>query len=64
MPFAKDQNVIQTVERDTFGWSRSSASSVTKNDYSIALSCPQNRTARRVGSKTRLWLGKLIISSG
>jgi hypothetical protein len=27
----------------------------------MALSCPQNRTARRVGSKTRLWFGKLII---
>jgi hypothetical protein len=33
----------------------------TKNDHSIALSCPQNRTARRVGSKTRLRFGKSNI---
>src|ERR1700694_2393374 len=34
------------------------ASSVIKNELSIALSCPQNRTARRVASKMRLALGK------
>ena len=32
---------------------------VTKNDTSIALSCPQNRTARRVASYERLRFGKL-----
>jgi hypothetical protein len=26
----------------------------------MALSCPQNRTTRRVGSKERLWFGKSI----
>jgi len=31
-----------------------------KNDASIALSYPQNRTARRVWSYERLWLGKSI----
>jgi hypothetical protein len=31
-----------------------------KNDASIALSCPQNRTARRVWSYDRLWFGKSI----
>jgi hypothetical protein len=30
-----------------------------KNATSIALSCPQNRTARRVASNARLLLGKL-----
>src|SRR5271156_5601719 len=47
-----------------FGCSRLSASSDTKNDHSIALSCPQNRTARRVGSKIRLRFGKLSIGPG
>jgi hypothetical protein len=32
---------------------------VTKNATSIALSCPQKRTARRVASNARLLLGKL-----
>src|SRR5438046_10653952 len=41
------------------GWIRFNASSVTKNAASIALSCPQKRTARRVASKERLWLGNL-----
>jgi hypothetical protein len=31
-----------------------------KKDASIALSCPQNRTARRVWSYDRLWFGKSI----
>src|ERR1700722_6730247 len=31
-----------------------------KNDASIALSCPQNRTARRVRSYDRLWFGNAI----
>jgi hypothetical protein len=31
-----------------------------KNDASIALSYPQNRTARRVWSYERLWFGKSI----
>src|ERR1700730_5087712 len=34
-----------------------------KKDTSIALSDPQNRTARRVGSYDRLWFGKSITSS-
>ena len=44
-----------------FGCRRFSASSVTKNDHSIARSWPQNRMAHRVGSKIRLWFGKLSI---
>jgi len=31
-----------------------------KNDASMALSCPQKRTARRVWSYERLWFGKSI----
>src|SRR6516162_1167768 len=42
-----------------WGSTRFSASSVTKNATSIALSCPQKRTARRVASNARLLLGKL-----
>jgi len=44
------------------GWICASASSSMKNDASIALSYPQNRTAFRV----RLWFGKsiLILTSG
>lgn len=34
-----------------------------KNDASMALSYPQNRTARRVWSYERLWLGKSITWS-
>src|ERR1700733_14970508 len=49
--------------RGISGSSRLSASSVTKNDHSIELSCPQNRTARRVESKTRLRFGKLSMTS-
>lgn len=32
-----------------------------KNDASMALSCPQNRTARRVRSYERLWFGNSIM---
>jgi len=35
-----------------------------KNDASMALSYPQNRTARRVWSYERLWFGKSITRSG
>ena len=34
---------------------------MTKNDHSMELSCPQNRTARRVASKDRLGFGKLSM---
>ena len=35
-----------------------------KNEASRALSCPQNLTARRVGSYERLWFGKSITGLG
>src|SRR5712691_8479809 len=43
------------------GWTRFNASSVTKNEASIALSWPQNRTARRLESYERLRLGKFSV---
>jgi hypothetical protein len=49
-----------TASEQPLGWIRLKASSLMKNDASSALSCPQNRTARRVSSYERLWFGKSI----